>query len=148
MTLSKKAINLLLKVKAHILAVPKRYNQQVWCVVAKNKEQVKDAIDNGVIAKRSDLPECGTVGCIAGWICYLTPGGRKLAKKDGYIEAANAILGVGDADTYYLFGSEGLLPDEMAAAKTLRQRAKVGAKCIDLFIQGVITPLHDPDNEL
>lgn len=143
MTLSRKAINLLLKVKAHILAVPKRYNQSVWCVVAKNETQIKQALFDGVIDKRSDLPECGTVGCIAGWICHLTPGGRKLAKEIGFTNATNKILGVPYGYTMDFFSSDGLLPGELRGAATARQRAKVGAKCIDLFIKGVTTEHYD-----
>lgn len=51
--LSKKAVNLLRRVKAHIIEEPRRLAMESWVQVS------------------SEAP-CGTAACIAGWACLLT----------------------------------------------------------------------------
>jgi len=49
-------VKLLNRIKKHIIAEPKRYNQNIW--------------GRQVIGE--DAPACGTQGCIAGWAVFLS----------------------------------------------------------------------------
>lgn len=58
-------VELLLKIKAHILEEPKRLAMQDWLVTGlKPGSEYHGDIEDTV-------PDCGTVGCIAGWAVML-----------------------------------------------------------------------------
>lgn len=54
--MAKLNVKLLNRIKRHIVAEPKRYNQGNW----------------GERITGSDAPDCGTRGCIAGWAVFLS----------------------------------------------------------------------------
>lgn len=76
-------VELLLKVKTHILEEPKRLAMNIW--IAKDLEPGQ--LFN--VSPHHRVPACGTVGCIAGWAAQLAePGVKFLATR------ANDLLGI------------------------------------------------------
>jgi hypothetical protein len=53
-------VALLNKIKKHILAHPLAFHMGTW----------------GSSTRKSEATPCGTVACIAGWACYLSPKGK------------------------------------------------------------------------
>lgn len=123
-------IPLLRKVKATILAEPKRLCMSVWLVEC--------------LATEGGLA-CKTVGCIAGWACCLSADGRSIAQRrqnaqrtlDWHSSGRDA-LGLTDAQADCLFHVT-FWPEEHAHAyysgATPMARAKATARRIDAFIR-------------
>lgn len=109
-------VELLRKVKDHILAEPRRLDM---CVVIKFR--------SGSIFD----PPCGTVGCIAGWANYLE--GRS---RGGMQDAARS-LGLGEEWQWLFFLA--YWPENFCTryvnAKTATTRAEVTAERIEHFIK-------------
>lgn len=59
MALTEKGIELLQRVKQHVLEEPRRLNMGTWGRKASHR-------------LGDDAPPCGTVGCIAGWCVFLS----------------------------------------------------------------------------
>lgn len=81
------AYDLLSDVRKAILNEPLRYNQASWLTVA----------PSAAAARRNDMPTCGTVGCVAGWVVALTSDRARLAKlaaSDNVGDVAARILGI------------------------------------------------------
>ena len=64
---AKNAYKLLDEVCEVILAEPRRYNQEDWLIKGLPGEKTWGA--------KRGLPECGTVGCVAGWVYTLKGAG-------------------------------------------------------------------------
>lgn len=90
-------VELLKRIKEHLIAEPKRYNQKVW---GKDVRGMKSA------------PACGTQGCIAGWAVFLSypkSKWRQLIKRDqedctfDISNEAKRLIGldIGDADALF-----------------------------------------------
>lgn len=122
-------VKLLRKVKAHILAEPKRLYMSSY---------IKSEAHNMDIGH--DYPKCGTAACIAGWACLL-----ELKPKDPYEfwqthsvgpEAA-ALLGIDDQAAYRLF-EPSEWPKQFARGRSddgAKETAKVAAARIEHFIK-------------
>jgi hypothetical protein len=84
---AKNAYELLSEISELIMDEPKRYDQHCWLDT------------EGGHAKQ---PDCGTVGCIAGWIVILRAK-RLPSSMSGIQERATRILGLKDDQTWDLF---------------------------------------------
>ena len=146
MALTKRAIKRLEQVQKYILAEPKRLQMGTWAIIYNVKgEMFKQDKD------MDDLPDCGTVGCIAGWTALLE--NRKalikqelkgLQKRGGQVsepdieERARKILGLDDEQAQNLFFvSYWPEPYQTAFenAETHKQRAKATVKRIKHLIK-------------
>jgi hypothetical protein len=92
---AKTAYGLLSEIRKLILEEPRRYDQS-------------DFLSIGEVAERryDYVPACGTVGCVAGWVCALK-GSSDLREWD-VIAKADEILGIEDGigvDSMVLFGA-------------------------------------------
>jgi len=109
-------VKLLRKIKRHILAQPKRFDMNF--IGTRDMKSFKP----------NRVPECGTIGCIAGWACALS--GKKFSGR-----IARNLLGLDYDQTERLFydnpkGFRGMWRGDGKAAT-----AKLAAKRIDLFIK-------------
>jgi hypothetical protein len=126
-----KGARLLRKVAKHILAEPKRYNQN-------------DIISRGTPGQPySDwnYPACGTVACIGGWINIFTMK-KEPSPSDLHERHLARVLGIPISHIYALVAGTGALDgwpvefeDAYDNAKTPRGRAIVAAKRIEHFIK-------------
>jgi hypothetical protein len=129
--MAKKKLNvrLLRRIQKHIMAEPKRYDQNVWI------KEVDPNVD-------PYYPPCGTMACIAGWAQILSaqPGSRVIPSH----LAASELLGLDVRSSTRLFDSVMDLVDDAwprkfskaySMAKTARGRAKVAVRRIDHFIK-------------
>lgn len=131
---SPKAARLLRKVAAHILEEPKRYDQN----------EVLWRWEPGELFSYSytgtyKAPKCGTIGCLAGWVCVLSLGAEKAADYIRPIEFASQKLGLTSAQELSLFGTVTDWPVQFSerymAAKTQRQVALLAKDRIEHFIK-------------
>jgi len=125
--LRKKAILLLRRVKAKILKNPTAFGMDLW-------------------ARRSGRAECGTIGCIAGWVLMLSRPGLQESVRYGFHktfdldwkEEATRELGITDNQPFSLFFEE-FWPTRYASkfskARSNKQRARVAANRIEHFIR-------------
>jgi hypothetical protein len=126
-------VKLLRKVKKHILSNPARLRMSQW-IIEDDPGTVRQ-IDSGWEHPRFTIPDCGTVGCIAGWACILS--GK--AKTRNPESCATKLLRISDHDADRLF----LVPfwpeplqSRYFAAKRQSTRAKIVAERIDYIIAG------------
>lgn len=134
------------RIKKHILAMPERLRMDHWQIVAKPgrfidmnndpKLSEKDqAYTNYGEPDTVQVPKCGTIGCIAGWACFLS---NKRPRAGRVQPTAEKLLGIGGLQSDSLF-----LVDEWPSkesskyenAATQRQRAALVVKRIDNFIK-------------
>lgn len=125
--MKKMNVKLLRKIQRHILAEPRRYNQNLW------REEVDPADDNH--------PACGTIACIGGWANVLTGHG---AGSSGSWWQAQTALGLTCEQAGRLFDSVSAIPDDMWPRKFARAytnarrpltRARIAVRRIDHFIK-------------
>lgn len=140
MKLKPKAIQLLLRVKAHILEEPRRLNMSEWKQTAFPGMIVKDGYEHGLNASKhhqlltaKTAPPCGTVGCIAGWVCLLSGADYPI-----FGGQAAAYLGVEEHHLEPLFYPR-KWPNktrfrQYLNARSQRRRAQIVGRVIDEFI--------------
>lgn len=94
LSVAENAYDLLEEIKQIIIDDPKRYNQGDW---GKHYggEYVRD---------HKHLPECGTIGCVAGWAVTLTKGKTWMITSSGTY--AQHILGLTDSQAQELFSAK------------------------------------------
>jgi hypothetical protein len=136
-------VELLLKVKKHILQKPSRLHMAQWLVKAnsfttfsKHGHKYFCFLNSGYNEPHTrPVPECGTVGCIAGWASVLA----STPEKQYSAFSASDLLGLDSYDSSKLFFVT-FWPEkyklEYLSSKTQRQRAKIVGQVIDLFIAG------------
>lgn len=140
--LSAKAIRILRKVQAHILEEPKRYDQNDVLTHFTEKEL---ASRKGLGQDNKNIPKCGTIGCIGGWVNVLT---KKPIDDCDSLDMAAETLGLDYEQRSRLFAAPEQDPEEVDpdgwpedlqrayyAAKTAAGRARVGARRIERFIK-------------
>lgn len=72
-TLPPEAIKILELVKVHMRAEPRRLNMKDWILRRYScTPDVTQFVSSGALPSGFEFPPCGTVGCIAGWICILS----------------------------------------------------------------------------
>lgn len=82
--LNEQQVEMMQKVKAHILAEKNRLVMSTWMVNTDEGKTVEDMYCHST-ARESRVPSCGTVGCIAGWLTALNlPVGAKMDGGDVY----------------------------------------------------------------
>ncbi len=141
--LTQEAIDLLLRVKAHILEEPRRLSMDTWFNT--NESYIGDINDTyAELCPTYKFAPCGTVACIAGWTVLLHDGNVK-SSRDISIRAAE-LLGLNytparrDDEMFYgtLFypsqWDEGWY-DSYKESETVEQKAIVAADYIDHFIK-------------
>jgi hypothetical protein len=128
---SKINVELLEKVKAHILEEPRRFNMSLFVF---NQGEIEDLPKN-------ERPPCGTMACIAGWAVMLADGPPAIINDDYYLtveDRAVEVLGLNEEQVGALF-YDPAWPEKYADAyenaRTPRQRARVAARRIDHFIK-------------
>jgi hypothetical protein len=112
---AKTAYGLLMDVKRIILEEPRRLHMGLVCI------QDADTMAVNGLAR----PECGTVGCIAGWVNVLSESRNVLSVWD-----AAVTLGINYGDT----GDELFCPDFMNEQPQTKAHARKTAKHIDRFV--------------
>ena len=125
MKLKKEAIALLRRVKKKILDKPMSFDMNMWVMP-------------------NNLIECGTTGCIAGWVVMLSsPGLQDLVRESrhGYVDwskEATKKLGIEKAQASSLFIDDfwpTKYSDEFFQAGSNAKRARVAANRIEHFIR-------------
>lgn len=133
---------LLLKVKAHILEEPRRLNMSEWKQTAKPGLEVKAGYEAGkqwaadvyVKLTKKTAPPCNTVACIAGWTVLLgDPGATYDVINVGY--KASQLLGLDSDILFFPKNWPEPFKSTYPKCKTSRDRARLVAKVIDLFIK-------------
>ena len=112
-----KNIRLLQKVKRHILEEPKRLYMHDF---------VQRIGDGHTSVGAESFPPCGTVGCIAGWVCLLKFG-MKYRASSGTADEAAKLLGLDDGQWNELFMRD-------CDRQTTKEDAEFIASKIDHFI--------------
>ena len=124
-------VELLQKVKEHILEEPLRLHMEVWVVT---KQAFEDVSEN-YLGNYDGLvfPACNTVGCISGWASVLS------GSIDGRSNKGAEFLQLSDAEAEGLFHvAQWPLEFSSQYRRTESQsmeRAKVVAAVIDAFIE-------------
>ena len=118
---------LLKKIKKHILAYPRAFDMSDW----------------GRSAPINQATPCGTVACIAGWACYLSPKAKTIKAgfeiKEPWTAqgAARNLLGLQSEVASCLFNAFTWPPDLYAAydvARSYKKRSEIAACVIDRLI--------------
>jgi hypothetical protein len=140
--MTKEGEALLLKVKQHILRDPKRLRMGNYIltegacrIVTKGKKRFFSALPVWGEPELQEIPDCGTVGCIKGWLWIFM--GKDPASHLVFSQIEDR-LGISSNDGDRLFIVSGWPKADARAyyaAKTAAARAKLVAKEIDLFIQ-------------
>jgi hypothetical protein len=141
-------VRLLRKIQKYITAVPARYDQNE--ILAKGTPGTRHGYLWDLNTKQL-FPECGTIGCIAGWAVTLYRGQIKRdLDKLGYLGSAQRLLKLDDDQAIRLFSAindrndrndwdTDVWPPKFVEAynkaKTFKQRAKVASLRIDHFIK-------------
>lgn len=138
--LTPEAVTKLLQVKQHILEEPDRLCMMNWATTSSRKHELFDYLD-GLHSGTGRVPldpPCGTVGCIAGWICIL----NNLKGTAGPGQAIEILTEPYCNRSVYtafhnLFHTSRWDANsrERFATTNLRQRASVAAEQIDRFIE-------------
>jgi hypothetical protein len=116
-------VELLRRVKKHILAEPKRMWMNKWLI--QNRDTLED-LD-------LKIPDCGTVGCISGWGAFLVegPGAATYMRMD--------LFGLNDDQAYRLFVPGGWPPEFRTRLNKLKPQGRAYAQTvadyIDYFIK-------------
>jgi hypothetical protein len=132
-------VELLRKVKEHILEEPRRLIMNSWRVLANGMDKSSLARKAGPNSFRGDGGEvvefanCGTAACISGWACIIT--GQKRVRD--FKSRGRKILDLNEHQAERLF-----LPDSWPNefyrayehANSQKERAKIAAARIDHFI--------------
>ncbi len=130
---SPKVARMLRKVIAHILDEPLRYDQDEVLVY----QEPGESFFYTIIGERK-VPQCGTIGCLAGWVTALSLSKKKAEEVDPIKFAANK-LGLSGYQRNSLFGGVFSWPEQFAdayhRAKTPLQVARVAAKRVEHFIK-------------
>lgn len=133
-------VRLLRRIQAHILREPKRLFMSHLvlrrdnCLIKKGRFVTRYPTPNSWGESDPLVPECGTVACIAGWACELTP------KHTGNYTMKDARLylslpaGYGRNDLFMVSGWPEPFKSQYSAARTPTRRVKVAVARIDHLI--------------
>lgn len=139
---------LLLRVRDHILAEPRRLNMSQWRQDAKPGDVVKYQYELGLRFSNDDTekrltrltaPPCGTVACIAGWSVILSQPETKNTSIYciDFLGRAETLLGITDTQSDILFYPRSW-PEPFRSryprCHGAKARARLVAKVIDTFI--------------
>lgn len=119
-------------IKAHFREDPRRLFMEQWYVR-------KGSLTHHIKFRDYDYPPCGTVACIAGWICLLF-GDKQPPPDFRETETANALMGLGSYTLYtdrlyYLDKWPEEFRDAYKLAHTPEERTEVTCNRIDHFIK-------------
>lgn len=124
-------VELLQKVKAHILEEPNRFVMGEWISKRHPGAVIRDeSADNAHIV----TPSCGTIGCIAGWTVLLAEGAE--CRTDDVCRRAAALLGISGTEQHLFYVDEWNLEDQerWEEAEAPEERVHIAADVIDDFI--------------
>ena len=113
---------LLLRIKEHILAEPRRLLMEDVVFRGIPGEFI---CDGGLHFR---LADCGTAACIAGWACILNNESPSLGR-------AKRILDLDNAELFFVLSWPSKLYTRWRHAKTPQERAVIAAERIDYFIE-------------
>lgn len=129
-------VELLRKVKKHILEEPLRFNMGDWACYFSDGDFYEDLDDDDYAESPRGLPPCKTVACIAGWAILLEnpdmwkdftgKGGHDLCQQDSPIDNAEGeamrLLELSDKQSHNLF-YESAWPKQFQGDGPLVERA-------------------------
>lgn len=122
MKLTQQSIDILQKVKQHILEEPRRLRMTTWFY----KTDLVDPMS----------PPCGTIGCIAGFTVMLS---GKIVEVETVQEEAMELLGINDKQAGELFYTsqwpQRFSTEYFDYGWASKERAEVTARRIDAFIE-------------
>ncbi len=122
-TRSKNPVIILKTVIKAITDEPKRYDQNTW-----GDERPQDFPD-----RERYFPPCGTVACVAGWVCIVADG--KLPRESHIEGMARRLLGLTKAHSDRLFSAFAVTPDRWVA--TPKSHVRAGVRHIKNFVKDV-----------
>lgn len=125
-------VELLNKVKDHILAKPERFAMARWHM---NWPPGTIVHISNIEGKKRKMPDCGTIACIAGWACEL--GDPKNIVTGTYLERAEALLGLDFEESRELFWTDGwsrYFRKLWEHTRSTRKHAEIAGRVIDRFI--------------
>jgi hypothetical protein len=127
-------VELLQKVKAHILEKPERFVMTRWQVYGLPGEEIVMCTDE--MQKIRKVPECGTMACIAGWTVALTDPTKDHQGVRSISEYATDLLGLNEApDMFWLQKWSRHFRATWKATRSPRKHAQIAARVIDQFIK-------------
>lgn len=142
-------IELFKKIKKHIKARPARLRMDNWLRTGDAKSEYHNSMPGYGEPDRFKLPECGTVGCIAGWAYVLArpdlekdPNFKLSLRSGGSINIASygakdlgITQGIKPFELFYVDYWPQPWVDNYRNAKTQKERAKIVCEIIDEFIR-------------
>lgn len=87
---------------------PKRYNQHFWLTDGESSGGTGldfSDLPRPILEVRKNMPACGTMGCVAGWVSTLMKGPQAAMRSSAGIFAAE-VLGLTDRQKDHLFAGE------------------------------------------
>lgn len=135
---------LLLKVKKHILQKPSRLRMSSWVMYdtgvlsaitkIKGKRYFTNLDTGWSEPEKQRVPECGTIGCIAGWTCLIN---NKEKGKNEHVSSTQAIalLNLPSSSLFYITSWPAEYYNKYIKAKNQRERARIVGQVIDLAIK-------------
>lgn len=131
-------VDLLMRVKKHIIAKPSRLRMDNWVVKGLPGDVHSNNLAGWNEPKKYKLPSCGTVGCIAGWVVLLA-NPEEATTGSIAVKAHDLLDMVTYREPFELFHVNNW-PNELheayLKAKTQRERAKIVGQAIDQYIAG------------
>lgn len=126
-------IDLLTRVRDHILEKPRRLTMGAW-VQHKTSHTSKYLSDSGKLEK---FAPCGTAACIAGWACVLenvdTRWGGLSSDKEG--SRLLGLDGLQAAKLFYVSDWPRHYRQAYVKARTMSERARIASRRINAFIR-------------
>ena len=139
-------VELLLKVKKHILAKPSRLYMNRFILRDKDLSEYRTKRDKRYVEFFSKewnekgkrlAPSCGTVGCIAGWVVLLND---EKAKNHRVIYKAMELLNINNTEAsklFYVSNWPSKFKDEylLVTKNKIKAHARIVGQVIDFFIK-------------
>lgn len=135
MSENKRNVELLQRVKAHILAEPRRYSQITF--------GLNDKLVPEYFKEMDEPPPCGVVACLAGWAVELSEGSMFTDggfQKEHIFHKAKDAVGFTDIEAGRVFSDGSRWPEpfaaELDAADSKAEQVEVAARFIDYLCEG------------
>lgn len=125
-------VALLERVKAHILAEPRRFQMKTW--VMHNHGRVYYEADNG---RKTKFAKCGTAACIGGWAYLLSEDDGKHPYYGDIASFAREVLGLNHSQAARLFSVYNWprYYCRRFSRANAKDRVRIAARRIDRFIK-------------
>jgi hypothetical protein len=132
-------VELLKRVKQHILEEPARLRMDLWLLKADPSKDMHTSTPGYNEPEDYKIPECGIVGCIAGWTAFLVDPNVNPDSYQVRAEHAQELLGINHRDEpfdlFYVDHWPADLMDRYYSARDNDERAQITATAIDRYIE-------------